>query len=141
MDIKNNKNNFVCKESPSVCPSLRRVTDDIKVQIDYECFGRTLKSGAIYIDQQVDEICLIIAEVMVLPAENKIKINSEVVWVGVVQEIYGKLTYEHVQLVLEKFKEVTDEIRNKKAYLRTALYNSVFEYDSHYVNQVSHDFY
>jgi len=52
-----------------------------------------------------------------------------------VQEIYLKINNEHVRLVVSNFNNyVTQHIFNKKAYMRTALYNVVFEIEAHYVN-------
>ena len=47
-----------------------------------------------------------------------IKINKEDTGLHIVQEVYWQLTNEHLQTVYDNFK---------KSYLRTALYNVIFE--------------
>ena len=49
---------------------------------------------------------------------------------AVYSAIRALLILEHT----ENFKEVSNRVYNKKAYLRTALYNSVFEIEAHFAN-------
>ena len=43
------------------------------------------------------------------------------------QAVYAKLENEHVMHVLETYNEIPYKINSPKLYLRTALYNAVFE--------------
>ena len=84
---------------------------------------------------QALEICMIIAEVELLPDEYDIQIGGEKLPACMVKEIFGKLGHDHVEMVIENFRHERREIRFKKSYFRTALYNSAFEIESHYINQ------
>lgn len=86
-----------------------------------------------------EEIAMIIAEVYCLRNGSDISIGGEKVPVDLVAEVYRKLTKEHVEYVLDNFRQASYQIKHVKSYLRTALYNSVFEITSHYANTVSKD--
>lgn len=85
------------------------------------------------------EICAIIAEVYMMAPDKPIRISGEWLDGFIVQEVFREVTMEHAEAVIEEFKRVTENIVNKKAYLRTMLYNSVFSLDAHYTNRVNHD--
>ena len=85
------------------------------------------------------ELCYIIAEVYIIDPDSKIKIADEILDAYLVQEIFRELTLQHLELVESNFGDQTELIKNKRAYLRTALYNSVFEIEAHYTNLVNHD--
>ncbi len=87
----------------------------------------------------VREVCMIIAEVYMMDPEKPIRISGEWLDGHVVQEIFAELTRDHIVMVLSEFRRLTDDIRNKKAYIRTALYNSVFSISAHYTNRVHND--
>ena len=91
--------------------------------------------------EQAYEICLIIAEVYYMQPSFSVKIGGEALEVSLVEEIFSEVTQSHVELVIENFNSVSSVIRNKKAYLRTALYNAVFELSSHYSNRVCCEIY
>ena len=86
------------------------------------------------------DLCYVIAEVYIIDTNSKINIAEESLDAYLVQEIFRELTFQHLELVANNFKEQTELIKNKRAYLRTALYNSVFELEAHYTNLVAHDF-
>lgn len=114
----------------SIFEELERVQE----QVEYECFeGDVFATTSIY-----REICLIIAEVNILPANANIRIAKEEMPVSLVQEVYGSLKNEHITSVVDKYKKITYPIFNKKAYLRTALYNAAFELDADAVNEYAY---
>lgn len=76
------------------------------------------------------ELCAIIAEVNIMRPCFSVKIGGEALEAGLVKEIFSCLTNEHIENVIAAFDSCKYEIRNKKAYLRTALYNSVFELEA-----------
>lgn len=76
------------------------------------------------------ELCAIIAEVNIMRPGFSVKIGGEVLEAGLVQEVFSCLTHDHLESVIDAFDSCKYEIRNKKAYLRTALYNSVFELEA-----------
>ena len=114
-------------------PTLRKALDRAECQIESHAFEAAEKA-------RVRELCFIIAEVYLLRPESTVRIAGEALDAEMVQDVFSELRHEHVRMVLDNFKSVTDVIRNKKAYFRTALYNSVFEVEAHYANLVSHDF-
>lgn len=108
------------------------VIEDVKSRIDFDCFN-SLEKG------QVEEICLIIAEILKLPPEAKVRIAGNDLAADMVATIFHRLTHEHIALVMENYGKAWYEIHHKKTYLRTALYNSVFEIENHYANLVKAD--
>ena len=131
-----NINNCFCENQShgqSQVGSFFEVLQEVKEQVDAHCFSSSDR-------QQADEICLMIAEVYKLPPETPIQIAGAKLPAEMVQEIYHRLDHEHILLVMEKYGKAAYIINHKKTYLRTALYNSVFEIEAHYTNQVKHDF-
>lgn len=126
-----NLNNSSQKPFPSVRPSFVDVLTAVKEKLDFESFAA---DSAFY-----EDICKIVTEVLFLNPDNDIKVAGEVLSVALVQDIFGQLTHEHIEMVAENFAGVKKIINNKKAYLRTALYNSFFEMDAHWSNRVAHD--
>lgn len=86
---------------------------------------------------QAEELCLIVAEIYSLPRELTVKIDGRELPCGIVAEVYSRLRAEHVSAVIEKFSELTYRVRYKKTYLRTALYNEVFEHMGGLANDVA----
>ncbi len=85
------------------------------------------------------EICLIIAVVLTFHPDCYIHVAGMKMTVGHLQEMYGLLTGMHLEMVASKFCDCTYEIKNRVAWFRTALYNSVMECESYYTNQVKKD--
>lgn len=106
--------------------------EKVKEQIEFKCFSTDTQATA-------ENICLIITEVLKLPPNALIRISGNNLPAEIVQAIYYRLTHEHIKLVIKNFGRATYEIKHKKTYLRTALYNSVFEIDAHYENAVNID--
>lgn len=84
-----------------------------------------------------NELALIMTEVYMLSPDSEMRCAGTILSVGMVQQVYKELTKEHLELVADNFHTLTFSVRHKKAYLRTALYNSVFEFESHWINEVS----
>ena len=121
----------ILKDNSPVRPSFISTLNSVIQQVEYQCFT-DLRTG--YIDPLYKELCLIIAEVFVSNSEAVVKINGSVTSTKLVQEVYEQIRNNHVKLVFANFKDVSCQVYNKKAYLRTALYNAVFELESHFVN-------
>ncbi len=130
---KKSQNDVLC---PSVCPSVFKTVQAVKAQIEYDNFFNERMRG---VDPLYDELCLIVAEVYVMNPNSILKVAGSEMNAGIVREIYERLEHDHVGLVYKNFREVTSRVYNKKAYLRTALYNAVFEIESHYTNLLKHD--
>lgn len=75
------------------------------------------------------ELCAIAAEVYMLAAagEGTVRIEGEKVSCRMAAQVYRCLETEHLAHVIERYRTVSHTVRNLKAYLRTALYNAVFE--------------
>ncbi len=117
--------------NPSVRLSFQAVLEDVKRQVDYDRFEDRVGL--------IEEICKIIAEVLKLNPDAQTTVAGEELPVSMVQEIFRSIQDEHVALVASNYTSLTSLVRNKKAYIRTALYNSVFELEAHYTNLVKHD--
>lgn len=100
----------------------------VKSKMEFDCFEKGHKALA-------NEMCLIICEVLKLPPMALVRISRNDIPAEMVSDVFLYLTHEHIEFVIEKFKNITYEIKNKKTYLRTALYNSVFELETHYENK------
>jgi hypothetical protein len=118
----------------SVGPSIFKVLDQVMLQVEYHCFFDYKYKQFKWIDPFYKELCLIIAEVLLLNTDSTIKINGIFISTKLVQEIYLQIRNHHVRLIFLNFRNVSSKIFNKKAYLRTALYNSFFEYEAQFIN-------
>lgn len=114
-----NKENL-SEKNQSVNLSFDEIAERVKEQIDYDCFSFTEL-------MQVTEVVYIITELHTMYPQDKLRIGGELKTVSAVSDIYTRLTHEHVKYVLNNFNKIPYFIHNKKAYLRTALYNSAFE--------------
>ena len=114
------KTNALCCESQSVRPSFDEVLEQVKEQISIDCvpFEQIL---------QAEELAAIIAEVLRLRPEDKLRVDGVMHSAADVQAVYAKLENEHVLHVIETYNEIPYPIKSPKMYLRTALYNAVFE--------------
>ena len=120
------------KDSPCCALSIHESLQQVMRQVEYHCFA-DLRFNRI--DPFYKELCLVIAEVLVLDPTSCVKINGSNMRTHLVQEVYSQLHNDHVRLVFENFHNVSNHVyNNKKAYLRTALYNAVFELESNYIN-------
>lgn len=80
-----------------------------------------------------------IAEVMQFHPKTEVRIGGVCIPAGAAQEVYRQLEVSHVELVIDNFRAQAHEIQRPKAYLRTALYNAVFELNARTINQVAAD--
>ena len=74
---------------------------------------------------------------MRLRQSDALKVGGVIRPAGDVQAVFSKIEKEHIVYVLEHYNEVPYRIRNPKQYLRTALYNSVFEINNAAANLYS----
>lgn len=79
---------------------------------------------------QYRELAKIVAEVYMLSGSLEINIDGRELSCSAVKDIYRNLTADHIRYVVEKFNSLEYEVRNIKSFLRTMLYNSVFELES-----------
>ena len=119
------------KDSPCCGQSVFDMLEQVMRQVEYPCFA-DLRFHRI--DPLYKELCLIIAEVLVLDPVSIIKINGSNMYAHLVRDVFLRIQHDHVRLVFKNFHNVPTRVFNKKAYLRTALYNAVFEIESDSVN-------
>ncbi|MGN0669354.1 MAG: DUF6017 domain-containing protein [Oscillospiraceae bacterium] len=101
--------------------------------IGYDCFNDKCK-------YQIDELVEIMLDV-VCSTKSTVRVNGENVPQEVVKSRFLKLGPEHIDYVLTSLKKNTTDVRNIRAYLITALYNSPTTIDSYYTALVNHDMY
>jgi len=125
------------KDTPA--PQTERVTDGsarrtaIMEQIEYDYLLTQFEPP------QVDEIVELMLEVS-LNRSPVMKLGRDAEYpTAYVQERFEKLTTTHIEQVLDSLAENTTLVRNTKAYILTALFNSISTVDSHYTMQVNHD--
>lgn len=114
------KTNALCCQSQSVRPSFDEVLEKVKEQISIDCVPLATLL-------QAEELAAIIAEVLRLRPEDKLRVDGVLHTAADVQAVYAKLENEHIMHVIETYNEIPYPIRSPKMYLRTALYNAVFE--------------
>lgn len=129
------------RRRPSVRPSVkqgksalsfREAIEEAEAQIEPECFECSLRG-------RVREVCRVIAEIYMLPDGARVKIEGEELPVEAVREVFAQLDDGHVRYSLERFDRYEGRIFAMKPFLRTLLYNSVFEMESHYDNRYNAD--
>ena len=134
MEYQNKNNSSLrCAEVASKSSrvgSFREVLEEVRDRIEIECYDPCDRA-------QAEEICMMIAEVCKLPPEAEVQIGGQKLPAGMVCEIYECLTNEHIRNVIKNYEAAEYEIKFKKTYLRTALYNEVFEFQSRVVNEIS----
>ncbi|MCF0133702.1 MAG: hypothetical protein HUJ98_11030, partial [Bacteroidaceae bacterium] len=57
-----------------------------------------------------------------------------------VKSKFMKLSYGHIEYVLDRLKSNTTKVRNIKKYILAALFNAPTTMDSYYRAEVNHDF-
>lgn len=113
------------RHGQSLCPvgyNLRQKTEAALEQIEIGAFSERD-------DPLARVLAGIIAEVFILPPGCTVRIEGEALPVETVREVYAGITHEHIEGVIARFRAADYRIRHIKSYLRTALYNAVFEFD------------
>ena len=112
--------------------SFKEAIEEAEGQVYPESFEDSLRG-------RVREACRVIAEIYMLPDGAKVKIEGEELPVETVREVFTQLNDEHVRYSLERLDGYEGRIFAMKPFLRTLLYNSVFEMESHYINRFNAD--
>ena len=138
--MKNAKNEIYIEVKKSIVPSCqvrkRSFTEYLRAvenKIEIESFGEDFA--------QAREIAMIIAEVLRLPETESVRIAGNNLPADMVADIFTYIEHEHVAEVIRRYREAKYEIKHTKTYLRTALYNSVFELNARIDNEVRKDMY
>ena len=126
---------------PSAAPAADGLTDgfdkraEIKEQIEYDCICQQ------HDRMQLDELVEIMLEVA-MNRSPTIKIGRDAEYpTGFVQQRFEKITSMHIEKVMDGIRENTTRVWNTKAYLLSALFNSVSTTRNHYAMLVNHDMY
>ena len=135
MQSQKTKNDALASDLSLPRPSFREAISRAERQVGYEIICHDNPSDGTL----AHELCAIMAEVYMMNPAGPIRISGEWLDGYVVQQVFSELTYNHVCAVIEEFERLTVDVRNKKAYLRTSLYNSVFTLNAHYTNRVKYD--
>lgn len=122
-------NNTNSISSSGQVSSFDETVGEVTRQLEVEC----LESRG-YSKPQILEICMIIAEIYMRNPNGSVRIGKELLDNSIVQQVFKKLTADHVDMVMDNLSRITTVIHNKKQYIRTALYQSVFELEAHYAN-------
>ena len=106
----------------------------IRENIDYQCFRpQDMES--------VDELVELMADTMLVPDRGTVRVAGAEKPAPVVKGRFMKLVHSHIEYVIGCMQKHTGKIRNIKAYLLTALYNSSLTISSYYRAEVNHDLY
>ncbi len=106
----------------------------IRENIDYRCFRpQDMES--------VDELVELMADTMLVPDRGTVRVAGAEKPAPVVKGRFMKLVHSHIEYVIDCMQKHTGKIRNIKAYLLTALYNSPLTISSYYRAEVNHDLY
>ena len=114
--------------SPSLRPSFREAISRAEGQVSYGAFASSPMKRLVH------ELCCIMAEIYMMDPCGKVRISGEWLDTYLVQEVFGEITHENVAVVCAEFSRLCCDVQNKKAYLRTMLYNSVFTLEADSVN-------
>ena len=76
------------------------------------------------------DMCRAMAEVYMMSPTTKIKVNGEELEAGMVADVLEQVTQEMAEERAEELRETIAGVTNIKAYLRSALYNKVFEFEA-----------
>lgn len=106
------------------------VNDYVRESIEIDCFDKVDRPFA-------ETIANIITEVLILPDDAPIRISGYNLSAKTVALIFLDITHEHVVGVMQRFSEANYKIKHIKTYLRTALYNSFFEFEAREDNLVN----
>jgi DNA-binding Lrp family transcriptional regulator len=120
------------QEQPKPHLPVYEVTEaDIKHQIGYSALA-TLGDTSL-----LDEVVLNMFDMY---HSSGVRIKDEVKPQAIVHNVLSKVTYWHIVYILDRFKQVTTPIKNKKGYLQTMIYTSVLEHQAHFTNEVQVDY-
>ncbi len=145
---ENNKNDTNKIESNPICSVSNEEregsgADEYQRYLDF--FFESLSIGELkrmypYDDRLIDEILSLLVDTC-CSRRTYIRIASDDKPAAVVKSQLMKLQFDHIQFVLDCFKENTTRVRNVRQYLLAALYNAPITIDGYYTALVHHDMY
>lgn len=120
-----------------------RAMEERQAYRDYfleSCSFESLKANNRYSTGELDELLELLVDVC-CSNQKTIRISGDDKPLAVVKSRFMKLDCEHIQYVLDCFKENTTKVRNIKQYLLASLYNAPMTIGSYYTALVHHDMY
>ena len=114
------KNDYYQKDLNNIYPSISYgdAIEDIRDQIEYDVLSERGYGSVL------DEIVSLLADTVTSTAET-VRINQTNIPIDKVWWRFKKLTAEHIESVISSLEKNSTEIKNMRAYLLTALYNSI----------------
>lgn len=103
--------------------SFREAITKAEDQIGFHEYSRTYACYGI-----LHDMCRVMAEVYMMPPRALIRINGEDLEAGMVAEVLAEVTQEMAEERAEELRATLPGVTCLKAYLRSALYNKVFEF-------------
>ena len=107
----------------------------VRKNIEYDCYLGESRSEL----EAVDELVELIAEVLAMPDTGTIRINGNDMPAVLVKKQYYKLRHDHIDYVRWTMKHNTTKVANIRAYLVTALYNSIITIGHYYESEANYD--
>lgn len=110
----------------------------IRKNINYDYFYENRLSPCSPDIKRIDELVSIMTDV-VCSSSSTIRVNGTEMPLETVKSRFLELRYEHIDYVLDALKRAAPDIRNIRAYLITALYNSADTENNYYSSMAEHD--
>lgn len=111
-----------------------KILEDVKIQVEADAFESEDTD-------MVEILCRNIATVYQLPPGQLITIGGEKKSAEQVQAVFSLIKHENIEHIITTFQEINYKVTHISSYLRTALYNSVFESSAFWenrINQIGH---
>lgn len=87
----------------------------------------------------IHDLCAIMAEIYMMDPARTVRISGEEMDVYMAQQVFKEIRRDQVVTVAADFARLKDYVKNRKAYLRAMLYNSVFSVQADVVNDGNAD--
>ena len=97
------------------------VEEEVKEQIDYDCLISNPDSSVVQMAEEIKDLM-----VDVLCGERSVVSEGKRVSEETAKSAYGKITFEHVQYVLQSLVNYPEKISRIDRFLTTSLFNSVY---------------
>ena len=107
-----------CLSNTNLSIRYDEMEDEIKYQIEYDVLSERSYGGIL------DEIVSLITDTY-CSGDDYVWIAKRKIPIQTVRKRLSKLTAEHIEYVIGSLEKNTTEIKNMRAYLLTALYNSI----------------
>ena len=102
-------------------------------------YNEHMELGNKIIARTYDEIIRVLADVMILNADDTVTINQTKLPAYIVQERFRSLDSSHMEYLINALSENEAKIRNVRAFILTAAYNAPSNMDAYYTALVSYD--